>query len=159
MPSLKKARRISQLMSTTSGTSTHIGGPSTSSLDGDLNNIGVRFYLHNKKRQTHEEGMIRIKVSLLHSEMMDHEEIFMHGQTRVDKSLSVPVSGSIGDVTALILERFHILNGIVDGTPDIDEKIKSLRLDGEAHVQVAIYRLNIFQHGKGRHINTSKENT
>ncbi|CAO3642007.1 unnamed protein product [Cunninghamella blakesleeana] len=147
MPSLKKARRISQLMSTTGG-SAHIGGPSTSSMD-DVS-VGVRFYLHTKKRQTHhEDGLIRIKVSLLHSEMMDHEELFIHGQSRVDKSLSVPVTGSIGDVTALILERFHILNGIVDGTPDVDEKVKSLRLDGGSQ-QIAIYRLNIFQYGKER---------
>ncbi|KAI8341828.1 hypothetical protein BC941DRAFT_499364 [Chlamydoabsidia padenii] len=155
MPSLKKARRISQLMSTTADTSTHIGGPSyhqasSPTSPGGLESAGltVRFYLHSKRRTTHEEGVIRIKVSLLKSEMVDQEELFGLGQVRVDKSLFVPHTGSVGDVAALILERFHLLNGVVDGSPDLNDRIKALRLDGGSENQAVLYRLNVFRNGQ-----------
>lgn len=149
MPSLKKARRISQLMSTASDGTAHMGGPSHTASEFS-NNSAVRFYLHSKKRTVHEEGVIRIKVSLLQSEIVDQEGLFGPGQTRVDKSLYVPHTGSVGDVAALILERFHVLNGVVDGSSDLDAQIKALRLDGDSQVQAVLYRLNFFRNGQGK---------
>ncbi|ORZ07635.1 hypothetical protein BCR42DRAFT_151307 [Absidia repens] len=150
MPSLKKARRISQLMSTASDGTAHMGGPSHHTASSELSNhSAVRFYLHSKKRTVHEEGVIRIKVSLLQSEIVDQEGLFGPGQTRVDKSLYVPHTGSVGDVAALILERFHVLNGVVDGSADLDAQIKALRLDSrDSQVQAVLYKLNFFRNGQ-----------
>ncbi|KAI8085166.1 uncharacterized protein BX664DRAFT_267199 [Halteromyces radiatus] len=156
MPSLKKARRISQLMSTNSDSTIHIGGPSyhqptspTSPGNERATDNTVRFYLHSKKRTIHEEGVIRIKVSLLKSEIVDQDGLFMPGQTRVDKSLSVPHTGSVGNVAALILERFHLLNGVVEGSSDLNDRIKALRIDGGSEGEAVMYRLNVFRNGRG----------
>jgi hypothetical protein len=141
-------------MSTAADSSTHIGGPSynqaSSPTSPGADSAVVRFYLHSKKRATHEDGVIRIKVSLLKSEMIDQEELFGPGQGRVDKSLFVPHTGSVGDVAALILERFHLLNGVVDGASDLDDQIKALRLDGGVEGQAVLYRLNVFRNGRGK---------
>ncbi|ORZ20275.1 hypothetical protein BCR42DRAFT_408371 [Absidia repens] len=155
MPSLKKARRISQLMSTNSDITTHIGGPShhhpaspTSPNGLESSPTTVAFYLHSKRRTLNEGGMIRIKVSLLQSEIVDQDGLFGAGQTRVDKSLSVSHTGSVGDVAALILERFHLLNGVVDGASDLNDQIKALRLEDSSKGQAVLYRLNVSRNGR-----------
>jgi hypothetical protein len=148
-------------MSIGTDTTTHMGGPShhhhhhhptspTSPTGHDSSRTLVQFYLHCKRRTINDGGVIRIKVSLLQSEILDQDGLFSPGQTRVDKSLSVSHTGSIGDVAALILERFHLLNGVVDGSPDIDGQIKALRLENSSEGHAVLYRLNVFRNGRGK---------
>ncbi|KAI9319512.1 hypothetical protein BX666DRAFT_2025803 [Dichotomocladium elegans] len=122
MPSLKKARRISALMS--GSEATHIGGPKGNPDDAEE----VRFYLYTKARRP-EDAHISIKVSLFASEVDGSTSILKYDQARVDKSVTVPVHASVGDVTAILLDKFHILNGIVDGA-DAAENAKALRIQG-----------------------------
>ncbi|ORX46778.1 hypothetical protein DM01DRAFT_1386118 [Hesseltinella vesiculosa] len=152
MPSLKKARRISQLMSTGDGDA-HIGRPRHQDKEDMDDQPAVRFYLHHKRKQVQADEMLRIKVTLLASEMPDQTHLFSSGLPRLDKSLSVPLHGSVGDVAALILERFHVLNGVVDGSPELEDRIEALRLDGDH--SPAFFRLIVVQYGQERtlHVN------
>lgn len=120
MPSLKKARRISQLMGSEN---THIGGPKDSQQQLTSEDQ-VQFYLFSKTRCV-EEGEIQIKVSLFSPESNDVSK-------RVDKLVKIPASMLVRDATSLLLEKFHILNGIVAGSNTNDAK--SLRLDGNNDV-------------------------
>lgn len=140
MPSLKKARRISALMGASD--STHIGGPK----EGVEEIQEVRFYLYTKAKRP-EDGHMSIKVSLFASEIGGNTSILKFDQTRVDKLVTVPIHASVSDVTALVLDKFHILNGIVDG-PDAEEKAQSLRLRG-AEDQAIRYQLSVSKQGQG----------
>ncbi|KAI8372313.1 hypothetical protein EDC96DRAFT_557375 [Choanephora cucurbitarum] len=124
MPSLRKARRISALMGSDS---THIGGPSqhAPTLDEE-----VQFYLYSKTKRT-DEGEIQIKVCLTE-------------ETRADKSIKIGSHVLIKDAIPILLEKFHILNGIVAGIEDIS----GLRLDGND--DVVKYRLMIHQNHQER---------
>lgn len=140
MPSLKKARRISQLMA--NGDSIHIGTPKPRAEEIDE----VRFYLHSKSRRS-EEGYISLKASLLATEVDDAtNSIFTGEQTRIDKQISVAVHSTVSDVTSLLLEKFHILNGIAEGVD-----ARSLRLPSPEG-QAVRYRLHISKQGHGKEL-------
>ncbi|KAI8380896.1 uncharacterized protein BYT42DRAFT_603975 [Radiomyces spectabilis] len=131
MPSLKKARRISQLMSTTENA--HMGGPKEGQ---DVEQ--VQFYLYTKTRRS-EEGHLYIKATLFASEVIGQTSMLKQDQSRIDKVVSIPQYATVGDTTALLLEKFHVLNGVVDGC-DMVDKIKSLRLQ-QAENHAVKYRL------------------
>ncbi|ORE15172.1 hypothetical protein BCV71DRAFT_37676 [Rhizopus microsporus] len=128
MPSLKKARRISQMM----GSDNHVGGPVK-----DETHDEVQFFLFSKTKRI-EDGEIQIKVSLLPSDQM------LEDSKRVDKLVKIPCSFLIKDVVTLLLEKFHILNGIVAG----DDDKKSLRLTDEN--EIAKYQLAMSVVGQER---------
>ncbi|KAI8141534.1 hypothetical protein BJV82DRAFT_560738 [Fennellomyces sp. T-0311] len=140
MPSLKKARRISALMGGVND-STHIGGPKEKQEDIEE----ARFYLYTKAKRP-EDGNISIKVSLFASEIGGQTSILKFDQARVDKLVTVPINASVGDVTGLLLDKFHILNGVVDG-PDVEDKIKALRLQGANDGDAVKYRLSLNKQG------------
>lgn len=138
MPSLKKARRISQLMGSES---THIGGPKK---DGPITSEDqVQFYLYSKTTRRVEEGEIQIKVSLLSSDSTTHH--------RVDKFVKLPSSMAIKDVTSVLLEKFHILNGVVAGSMD---DATSLRLSKDDLVR---YGLAVHRLGQERLLNVDEK--
>ncbi|KAI8997213.1 hypothetical protein BDB01DRAFT_770279 [Pilobolus umbonatus] len=112
MPSLKKARRISQMMM--GNDDTHMGGPK----DNQPMEENVQFYMHYKPRRM-DEGEIQIKVSLLSSD-----------SSRLDKLVKVSASLLVRDAIGLLLEKFHILNGLVDDITTLEE-IDSLRLKAQ----------------------------
>ncbi|KAI8367290.1 hypothetical protein BD560DRAFT_435826 [Blakeslea trispora] len=124
MPSLKKARRISALMGSDHH---HIGGPSQNAPTLDEE---VQFYLYSKTKRT-DEGEIQIKVSLIEDK-------------RVDKSIKTGSHLLVKDIIPLLLEKFHILNGIVAGIEDVS----ALRLDGND--DVVKYRLVIHKDNQER---------
>lgn len=135
MPSLKKARRISQLMGTENGT--HMGGPNKDSLMEE-DQEQVQFYLLSKTKRM-DEGEIQIKVTLFPS----------HAQMkRVDKLVKVPSTILIQDAIRLLLEKFHILNGVVAGSNSQD--IKSLRLEEGSEQDVVKYHLAVNKDGQGK---------
>ncbi|KAF7729428.1 hypothetical protein EC973_004407 [Apophysomyces ossiformis] len=141
MPSLKKARRISQLMSTTEAT--HMGGPKNDVSETEE----VRFYLHSKARRIDEkDGQVSIKASLFATEVDGATSILKPDQSRADKMVYVTPNALISDVTNLLLQKFHVLNGVVDGV-DVDEKIRSLRLQG-TEVDAVKYRLTVSRQGQ-----------
>ncbi|KAI7907095.1 uncharacterized protein BX663DRAFT_494813 [Cokeromyces recurvatus] len=111
MPSLRKAKRISQLMGHES--QTYIGGPSSDTAHEEEQ---VQFFLFSKTKRV-DDGEIQIKVSSIKAE----------DEKRVDKLVKVPSRMLVKNVIELLLEKFHILNGVVTAAND---DIKSLRLDG-----------------------------
>lgn len=140
MPSLKKARRISQLMSSSDQGGVHMGGPSK---DTQVEQDEVSFYLLSKTKRI-EDGEIQIKVSLFPSTFqLQQGEI----TKRVDKLVKIPAHIVIKDAVTLLLEKFHILNGIV--ADHVTEKdIKSLRL--EADDDIVKYHLALNRDGQGK---------
>ncbi|KAG1151397.1 hypothetical protein G6F37_011000 [Rhizopus arrhizus] len=125
MPSLKKARRISQLM----GSDNHVGGPASKEDVHDQ----VEFFLFSKTKRM-EDGEFQIKVSLLPEDQLVKNE-------RIDRLVKIPCSILIKDAVTLLLEKFHILNGVVADGDDVDEEAKrSLRLSDD---NIAKYRLAI----------------
>lgn len=148
MPSLKKARRISQLMGSDN---THIGGPTKESMHHQPDQ--VQFFLFSKTKRI-EDGEIQIKVSLFPSRpQQQHQQQHYHADQskRVDKLVKVPSSILIKDAVTLLLEKFHILNGIVAGSTIND--IESLRLDG--HDELVKYQLYINREGQEQLLNTT----
>ncbi|KAL0081092.1 hypothetical protein J3Q64DRAFT_1756571 [Phycomyces blakesleeanus] len=147
MPSLKKARRISQLMSTTDSMP-HMGRPK----DGAADPEPVRFYLNAKLRREEKStsingggGLVKIKVCLLSSETSQTNIFFKPDQNRLDKLVSVGPWMLVSEVTTLLLEKFYILNGVVS-SQDMDEAVNSLRLQGEG--PAVLYRLAMCQNGQ-----------
>ncbi|KAI9362724.1 hypothetical protein BD770DRAFT_339244 [Pilaira anomala] len=134
MPSLKKARRISQLMGTENGT--HMGGPNKDSLIEE-DQEQVQFYLLSKTKRM-DEGEIQIKVTLFPSHAQQMK--------RVDKLVKVPSTILIQDAIRLLLEKFHILNGVVAGSDQQD--IKSLRLEEGSEQDVVKYHLAVNKDGQ-----------
>ncbi|CEP16572.1 hypothetical protein [Parasitella parasitica] len=122
MPSLKKARRISQLMGSEN---THIGGPAKESIHQHRD--PVQFFLFSKAKRI-EDGEIQIKVSLFPSRPQQQQHFNADQSKRVDKLVKIPSSILVKDAVTLLLEKFHILNGIVAGSTTND--VQSLRLDG-----------------------------
>lgn len=125
MPSLKKARRISQLMGSDN---THIGGPNKENVHQQQDQ--VQFFLFSKTKRI-EDGEIQIKVSLFPSQPQQQQQQHYNADQskRVDKLVKIPSNILIKDAVTLLLEKFHILNGIVAGSTTND--IESLRLDGD----------------------------
>lgn len=150
MPSLRKARRISQLMgSSTSGDSssaTHMGGPKENQEERVEE---VRFYLSTKaKKNQPEEGYVAIKVSLFaadHHQTGSSNGILKPDQTRLDKLVNVPAQASVAQVTSLLLEKFHVLNGVVDGMD-----VESLRVEGGPEGNAVRYQLTVCIEGQGK---------
>ncbi|RCH88881.1 hypothetical protein CU098_006596 [Rhizopus stolonifer] len=133
MPSLKKARRISQMM----GSDHHIGGPVNEEI-----NDQVHFLLFSKTKRI-EDGEFQIKVSLFPEDQLN-------GQSRVDKLVKIPCSILVKDAASLLLEKFHILNGVVaDGVED-QEALKSLRLEDPSGDSIAKYQLAMSRQGQER---------
>jgi hypothetical protein len=125
MPSLKKARRISQLMGSDN---THMGGPKEGAVVEDT----VKLYLYSKTKRV-EDGEIQIKVSLFEKEEQH-------------KLIKIGTGVLVKDAVNLILEKFHILNGIAKG--DGDDAIRSLRLEGSD--EVIKYQLSVHINGQGK---------
>ncbi|KAG1469594.1 hypothetical protein G6F56_003169 [Rhizopus delemar] len=134
MPSLKKARRISQLM----GSDNHVGGPTKEGSQEE-----VEFFLFSKTKRT-EDGEFQIKVSLLPADQLDERN------KRVDKIVKIPCSILIKDAVGLLLEKFHILNGVVADSQENEEVKKSLRLVDQTDDDIAKYRLAISVNGQER---------
>jgi hypothetical protein len=114
MPSLKKARRISQLMSMgdpANGGQSHVGGPkSGNNLDG-LSEI--KLYLNRKvKRVDERDGKIHIKVVCIPSSDRQRQE---------NKILAVAPHALTGDIITHALERFQVKNGYAYDFADEDE--------------------------------------
>ncbi|KAI9288322.1 hypothetical protein BC943DRAFT_349746 [Umbelopsis sp. AD052] len=114
MPSLKKARRISQLMSMgdpTNGGQSHVGGPkSGNNLDGISE---IKLYLNRKvKRVDERDGKIHIKVVCIPNSDRQRQE---------NKILAVAPHALTGDIIVHALERFHITNGYAYDFADEDE--------------------------------------
>ncbi|KAG1046421.1 hypothetical protein G6F43_011094 [Rhizopus delemar] len=127
MPSLKKARRISQLM----GSDHHIGGPTMGEVQDE-----VQFFLFTKPKRM-EDGEFEIKVC--------HE---VEGE-RVDKLVKISCGILIKHAVTLLLEKFHVLNGVVADEEGVDEEAKrSLRLSEDNPIEK--YRLAIRIQGEER---------
>ncbi|KAI7894088.1 uncharacterized protein EV154DRAFT_536709 [Mucor mucedo] len=135
MPSLKKARRISQLMGSDNGT--HMGRPSKELANEDE----VQFYLLSKTKRI-DDGEIQIKVSLFPSQLQQQASDDV--TKRVDKLVKIPSSILIKDAVTLLLEKFHILNGVVAG-PQTEDDIKSLRLSEQ---DILKYHLAVNKNGQ-----------
>ncbi|KAI9014561.1 hypothetical protein CLU79DRAFT_721655 [Phycomyces nitens] len=137
MPSLKKARRISQLMSTTDSVP-HMGRPK----DG-VDPESVRFYLNSKLRREEKGGLIKIKVCLPSetTQASQASQTSQITQARQDKLVSVGPWMLVSEVTTLLLEKFH-----VSVSQDIDEPVESLQTQGKS--PAVLYRLAICQHGQ-----------
>ncbi|KAG2230822.1 hypothetical protein BDF21DRAFT_432132 [Thamnidium elegans] len=134
MPSLKKARRISQLMG--SDNATHIGGPNKDMVNDEEQ---VQFYLLSKTKRI-DDGEIQIKVSLYPSQQQQHD------MKRVDKLVKIPSTILIKDAVTLLLEKFHILNGVAAGLNNTD--IKSLRLEEGSEQDIVKYHLAVNKDGQ-----------
>ncbi|KAF1803906.1 hypothetical protein FB192DRAFT_1279741 [Mucor lusitanicus] len=146
MPSLKKARRISQLMGSDN---THIGGPTKETMHQQPDQ--VQFFLFSKTKRI-EDGEIQIKVSLFPSRAPQQQQHYNADQPkRVDKLVKIPSSILIKDAVTLLLEKFHILNGIVAGSTTND--IESLRLDGDD--ELVKYQLYINRDGQQHLLDTT----
>ncbi|CAO3614145.1 unnamed protein product [Mucor fragilis] len=144
MPSLKKARRISQLMGSDN---THIGGPTKDTMHQQPDQ--VQFFLFSKTKRI-EDGEIQIKVSLFPSR--PQQQHYNADQSkRVDKLVKMPSSILIEDAVTLLLEKFHILNGIVAGSTTND--IESLRLDGDD--ELVKYQLYMNRDGQEHALNAT----
>ncbi|GAN06333.1 hypothetical protein MAM1_0119c05814 [Mucor ambiguus] len=144
MPSLKKARRISQLMGSDN---THIGGPTKETMHQQPDQ--VQFFLFSKTKRI-EDGEIQIKVSLF-SSRPQQQHYNADQSKRVDKLVKIPSSILIKDAVTLLLEKFHILNGIVAGSTTND--IESLRLDGGD--ELVKYQLYINRNGQEHLLDTT----
>jgi hypothetical protein len=138
MPSLKKARRISQLMG--SDNTTHMGGPSKDFIEEDE----VQFYLLSKTKRMEDNGEFQIKVSLFPSQSQ-----LQRGAKRVDKLVKIPSNIYIKNAVSLLLEKFHILNGVVANNIT-DDDIKSLRLEAGSEEDIVKYHLALNRDGQGR---------
>ena len=147
MPSLKKARRISQLMGSDN---THIGGPNKENIHQQQDQ--VQFFLFSKTKRI-EDGEIQIKVSLFPSQPQQQQKQHYNADQskRVDKLVKIPSNILIKDAVTLLLEKFHILNGIVAGSTTND--IKSLRLDGDD--DLVKYQLFISKDGEESLLDTN----
>lgn len=137
MPSLKKARRISQLMG--SDNATHIGGPNKDTVNDEEQ---VQFYLLSKTKRI-DDGEIQIKVSLYPSQQQQHD------MKRVDKLVKIPSTILIRDAVTLLLEKFHILNGVAAGVNNHSD-IKSLRLEEGSEQDIVKYHLAVNKDGQGK---------
>ncbi|KAI7862176.1 hypothetical protein BDF14DRAFT_1858855 [Spinellus fusiger] len=126
MPSLKKARRISQLMSTSG--SAHMGGPREGPAVEQ-----VRFLLEARPRKAEDRGLLQIKACLLASEVYGSTSSLRPDQDRLDKLVSVGPWMLVSEVISLLLEKFHVLNGIVEGEA-MEETLETLHLQGEIPV-------------------------
>lgn len=138
MPSLKKARRISQLMGSDGGT--HMRKPSKELPNEDE----VQFYLLSKTKRI-DDGEIQIKVSLFSSQLQQQTD----ETKRVDKLVKIPSNILIKDAVTLLLEKFHILNGVVAGLQTEDD-IKSLRLEAGSEQDIIKYHLAVNKNGQGK---------
>ncbi|CAO0802338.1 unnamed protein product [Mucor circinelloides] len=149
MPSLKKARRISQLMGSEN---THIGGPTKENIQQQPDQ--VQFFLFSKTKRI-EDGEIQIKVSLFPSQPQQQQQKHYNADQskRIDKLVKIPSSILIKDAVTLLLEKFHILNGIVAGSTTND--IRSLRLDGDD--ELVNYQLFINRDGQEHLLDTTEK--
>jgi hypothetical protein len=91
MPNLKKARRISQMMSGSSSLASH----------HDEEEESAKFYLYSKPRRMEDDGEIQIKVSL---------------ESNHHKLIKIPPTTPVIHATSFLLERFHILDGVAVGS-------------------------------------------
>jgi hypothetical protein len=140
MPSLKKARRISLMMG--SDNNTHIGGPSNKDMTGEGE---AQFFLLSKTKRI-EDGEIQIKVSLFQQQ---EDEYGNEVTKRVDKLVKIPSSILVKDTVTVLLEKFHILNGVVANNTT-DDTIKSLRLEAGSEQDILKYHLALNEDGQGK---------
>lgn len=104
MPSLKKARRISQLMSMGDpnvGGQAHVGGPKGGNVGDNVSEI--KLYLNRKvKRVDERDGKIHIKVVYAPNSGRQKQE---------NKILAVAPHALTGDIVMHALEKFKVPNG------------------------------------------------
>lgn len=135
MPSLKKARRISQLMSMgdpNAGGQAHVGGPKNGNLGDNVSEI--KLYLNRKvKRVDERDGKIHIKLVCLPSGDQQKQE---------NKILAVAPNALTGDIIMHALERFQVQNGYPFDFADEDE-LHGVRYKGTP------YTLSISVQGQG----------
>lgn len=114
MPSLKKARRISQLMSMgepNMGNHAHVGGPKVG--NGGDNVSEIKLYLNHKvKRVDERDGKIHIKILHVTNKKQ---------QQREAKIMAVAPHALTGDIIMHALERFKISNAYAFDFGDDDE--------------------------------------
>ncbi|KAI8887365.1 hypothetical protein K501DRAFT_330605 [Backusella circina FSU 941] len=91
MPNLKRAKRISLMMSGSSSFMNH---------DEEVEE-SARFYLYSKPRRMEDDGEIQVKVSL---ESSHH------------KLIKIPPTTPVIHATSFLLERFHVLDGVAVGS-------------------------------------------
>jgi hypothetical protein len=106
----------------------------------------IRFYLHKRIKRIHEhDGQIYIKVSiyadeetwitpnkkvsnrssLIKSKKKSSDSTAGKYRERIDKLIAIRSNATVTEVTIVALEKFHILNGVVDGVED-DENDRAL---------------------------------
>ncbi|KAI8580597.1 hypothetical protein K450DRAFT_236382 [Umbelopsis ramanniana AG] len=107
----------------------------------------IRFYLHKRIKRVHErEGQVYIKISVYADDennstpqnkkssnrssiMKSKKKTSDHSsgkyRERIDKLIAIGSNATVAEVTLIALEKFHILNGVVDGVED-DEDDRAL---------------------------------
>lgn len=107
----------------------------------------IRFYLHKRIKRVHErEGQVYIKISvyaddeasssaqnkknsnrssIMKSKKRTSDHSSSKYRERIDKLIAVGSNATVAEVTLIALEKFHILNGVVDGVED-DEDDRAL---------------------------------
>ncbi|KAG2187457.1 hypothetical protein INT44_005145 [Umbelopsis vinacea] len=107
----------------------------------------IRFYLHKRIKRVHErEGQVYIKISvyaddetnstpqnkkasnrssILKSKKKTSDQSSGKYRERIDKLIAIGSNATVAEVTLIALEKFHILNGVVDGVED-DEDDRAL---------------------------------
>ncbi|CAO3680944.1 unnamed protein product [Umbelopsis ramanniana] len=103
----------------------------------------IRFYLHKRIKRVHErEGQVYIKISVYADDetgstaqskktsnrssiMKSKKKTSDHSSSkyreRIDKLIAIGSNATVAEVTLIALEKFHILNGVVDGVEDDED--------------------------------------
>lgn len=122
----------------------------------------IRFYLHKRIKRIHEhDGQIYIKVSIYADEetwMTPNKKISNRSslikskkkgsdstagkyRERIDKLIAIKSNATVTEATIVALEKFHILNGVVDGVEDDENDralITSLSEDLERYCMIVV---------------------
>ncbi|RUS15419.1 hypothetical protein BC937DRAFT_92482 [Endogone sp. FLAS-F59071] len=165
MPSVTAIKRISQNYNSNSTVElTRVGvSGQTAPISPTAGHFGedsvIKFFLHKKiKRVDEREGKIYIKVSLfsddvvngfgaaanprasLSAKNLQKKKKQEASSERIDKLIAVRPHTPIADVTALALDKFHLLNGVVDGDEDMERRRKAM---GEKDQRLVSYTLKV----------------
>ncbi|RUP06338.1 hypothetical protein BC936DRAFT_140394 [Jimgerdemannia flammicorona] len=164
MPSVTAIKRISQNYGSTVELTrvgvTNPGSPLSPTAGHFGEDSVIKFFLHKKiKRVDEREGKIYIKVSLFSDDVVNgfgaataapargsisaknlQKKKKPQESERIDKLIAVRPHTPIADVTALALDKFHLLNGIVDGDEDMEQR---RRAKGDKEQRLIKYALNV----------------
>lgn len=103
----------------------------------------IRFYLHKRIKRVHErEGQVYIKISvyaddnsgsasqnkktanrdsIIKSKKKNSEQSGGKYREQIDKLIAIRSNATVAEATLIALEKFHILNGVVDGVEDEED--------------------------------------